>query len=151
MMDEILHPSAVAFDELSKGIIPTQCSPRSDSVYSCFTQQEAEQWVEWRIEKELDAGIWAITIPNHIQVYAHNVKTFEEANRARHCGNLKTAVNHIRSYWENRHLITPTTVLPEGKWEILLPVDVIVHSSNWEMIVENNYWEYSYYEQPVNQ
>ncbi len=137
--------SALAFDADCASFRPADGALRADSIFGCLSLEEAETWADWRISLDLDADIWAIHLKDDVEVYAHPVKAYEDA-RLRVYPEYATKGNvALRSYWDERILATPNTVLPEGRWEVLLPADIFVHSTvSYEMVKENHWWKEKY-------
>lgn len=129
--------SAVWFDEVARKLQLDVPSPRTSSVFACVTLEEAEGWVEWREDKGLDSTIWEIKVPENQKVYAHKVRTYEDA---RFIYSLMTSesvkVNadpedFVTAYWDDKILVTEDTVLSSDYfWEVLLPYET-AQVSKW--------------------
>lgn len=136
---DLQNPSALRFDKLAEPIRDAKFALRSDSVFSCLTLKEAYEWEDWRIDKGLDADFWGITVPDDVQLFAHRVDLWESSNRASY--NEPRSFHYACEYYETSILVTDGMSFPgEGKWEVLIPVDIIIGHSRWEMVEENNWY-----------
>lgn len=138
-VEKIANRNALWFDSLVE--IPSECSPRGYSVFSSLSHTEATGWVDWRLDANLDASIWKITIPDSFKVYLHPVRAYEDArfiDGLMGAGDMPYDVslleNFASEYWAEKILVEANISAPvEGFWEVLLPYDV-AKTAKWELV-----------------
>lgn len=135
--EELVNKNAVWFDNLAP--IPPHCSPRAQSVFACATFEDALGWVNWRLDRNLDADIWAITIPSEVDVYAHPVEKYENSRFVQLLEyepdivcNI-TPVQAATDYWMEATFPYNVTPQPNEYWEVLIPHTIAVQSV-WELV-----------------
>lgn len=128
--------------------VPSSCSPRSDSVFAAPSYDAAHEWIDWRHGYLLDADIWAIELPDICEIYAHDVRHYENAGFARYSAGdtiapQRTVEEYVTCYWEERVLVTELGTLPNPRmWEVLIPYETAV-SAKWSLIkpiAEPDWW-----------
>jgi hypothetical protein len=152
--EKVANRSSLRFD--SYLTLPSWASPRSQSVFATLTLPSARSWIEWRLDGNLDADLWAIHLPETSVVYAHDVRFYEKAAFIRSMSENEAVTVHpsaafeaVQSYWDSATPVTETlTVAEEQFWEVLIPYQV-AKNSTWEL-VENVKLEDYYQEAEVD-
>lgn len=134
--EELRNDNAVFFDSHSESWLRMAHVPRSRTVFASMFEDDAWFWAERRINEGRDATIWAITLPDNIDVKAYWFKHYDNAMRA--LKEEEGAEWNVNAYWSSGtdvdHWCNMWSQLFEGyensgEWEVLVDVDVAAKAS----------------------
>lgn len=130
------------FTEASIAYMKPEFSPRNTSVFASRTRKEAEGWVDWRHDLDLDGDIYRITITDvSSPIFAHYCDHYENAGFCKSMPDYAVEgafEKSVKDYWETAVdvRVSPAPAIDEhGYMEVLIPYNIAVNAK-WELIEE---------------
>lgn len=142
---ELENSSAVWFDSHSESWLKNSGHiPRADSIFMTLREEDALFWAERRYISGYDYGVWEVTIPDSVELYAYEYGFYDDARRAAGRWGDGQYQQHVDRYW-----LFSVTVdyfwkmwsknmeaydYPE-QWEVKVPLEV-ASAAHWEKLYD---------------